>query len=284
MQLPQRPFRRFLETAFVVMAFWVSPLALPAADDGVKRLVTTAPNGREWFAEWSTARTVKPYVHDPRDPLVRNSSDVPLHIGDGVAKFSPGTTRLYLLTPTNANGTLSAPAWRNVEMTVYAKRGATTRRPDWQAFYLSARSGWVHDEKQPCEGTSYHATVRFDGQVGFKKELWHTGGYTQLKPDRAPKPWPTVPEGRWIGMKFVCRNFDRDRKAKLQFYLDADERNDWKLIAEFDDTGGWRGEKPGCDRPPDQILTEARPAVYFRADFVAVELKKFSVREIEPLP
>ena len=81
-------------------------------------------------------------------------------------------------------------------------------------------------------------------------------------------------------MKFVCRNFDHDRKVRLQCYLDTELRDDWKLAAEFDDTGGWRGEKPGCDRPRDRIL----PAVYFRTDYVAVDLKLFSVREIAPLP
>jgi hypothetical protein len=250
----------------------------------VTGLFPTASGGREWSADWEVPRTIAPYEFDPRDPLCRNSSDVPLHIADGIASFLAGTTRLYVLTPTNAAGRFTTRPWRNVEMTVYARRGASTRAVDWQAFYLSARSGWVHDDKFPCEGTSYHATARFDGQFGFKKELWHTGGYTQFAPGRPPKPWPTVPVGKWTGLKFVCRNFDHDRKVKLQFYLDAEERNVWKLVAEFDDTGGWRGEKPGCDRAQDMILTAGYPAVYFRADYVAVELKKFSVREIAPLP
>lgn len=244
----------------------------------------TFVGGREWRADWNSARIIRPYELDPRDPLCRNSSDVPLRIADGIASFPAGTTRLYVLTATNATGQFTAPPWRNVEMTVYVRRGTASRTVDWQAFYLSARSGWVHDEKSPCEGTSYHATARFDGSLGFKKELWHTGGYTQLAPAPAPKPWPTVPVGKWIGMKFLCRNFDRNQKVKLQFYLDAEQRDDWKLVAEFNDSGGWRSEKPGCDRPQDMILTEAQPAVYFRADYVAVELKNFSVREIAPLP
>jgi hypothetical protein len=268
-----------------MIAFSLCAAMAPADDAGeVKRLFPTAPGGREWFAKWESPRTVHPYETDPLDPLCRNSADVPLRIAGGVASFSAGTTRLYVLTPPDGAGQFTARQWRNVEMTVYARRGAASRRVDWQAFYLSTRSGLRHDDSVPCEGTSYHATARFDGQVGFKKELWHTGGYTQLAPVPAPKPWPTVPENQWFGMKFVCRNFDSDRKVRLQCYLDAEARNDWKLVSEFDDTGGWRGEKPGCDRPQDQILTGAFPAVYFRADYVAVELKNFSVREIAPLP
>ncbi len=50
------------------------------------------------------------------------------------------------------------------------------------------------------------------------------------------------------------------------------------------DVGGWQGAKPDSDRHIDEILTDARPAVYFRNDYVDVELKKLSVREILPLP
>ena len=174
--------------------------------------------------------------------------------------------------------------WTNVEMTVYARRGAATRKLDYQAFYLSARSGERHNDAAPCEGTSYHATARFDGQCGFKKEIWHTGGYTALRPEPTPRPWPTVPEGRWVGMKFVCRNCDHGAHVKLELYLDLEEKNEWKSVAKFVDAGGWRGEKPGCNRVVDYIIAEGRPAVYFRSDYVAVELKNFSVREVAPLP
>ena len=202
----------------------------------------------------------------------------------GIAAARAGLTRLVVLSPTNQAGTPAARLWTNVEMTVYARREAPARRLDYQAFYLSARNGERHNDSAPCEGTSYHATARFDGQCGFKKEVWHTGGYTSLRPEPAPKPWATVPEGKWVGMKFLCRNCDRGSHVRLQPYLDADERNDWKLIAEYADSGGWLGEKPGCNRSQDYIIAEGRPAVYFRTDQAAVEVKKFSVREIAPLP
>jgi hypothetical protein len=236
----------------------------------------TIPDGREWFAQWEKARAVPSYEIDPADALFRNEENE-LHIAEGIARVKAGMTRLVVLSG-------KAAQWQNVEMTIYARRGASTKKLDYQAFYLSARSGEHHNDDVPCEGTSYHSTTRFDGQCGFKKELWHTGGYTALRPDPAPKFWPTVPEGKWIGMKFVCRNSDHDTHVKLELYLDPEARNEWKLVSEFVDAGGWRGEKPGCNRAQDGIITEARPAVYFRADYVDVELKKFSVREIAPLP
>ncbi len=246
---------------------------------GVAQLAPTVPGGREWFANWEGDRRIGAYAGDPGDPFFRNEEGE-LRVHGGIAFVPAGMTRLVVLAATNAEVVL----WTNVEMTAYIRRGKTTRTLDYQAFYLSARSGEHHNDRVPCEGTSYHATARFDGQCGFKKEIWHTGGYTQLRPDPAPKPWPTVPEGKWIGMKFLCRNCDSGAHVRLQMYLDAEGRGDWKLAAEFKDLGDWRGEKGGCDRPQNYVITDGRPAVYFRTDYVDVELKKFSVREVAPLP
>lgn len=261
--------------------FSVASLTLAAPDRfGVERLVPTLPGGREWFARWEKARVVSAYEMDPADAVFRNEEGE-LRIADGMAKAPAGMTRLVVLTPKDNAGT---PSWQNVEMTIYLRRGDAVQTLDYQAFYLSARSGERHNDDAPCEGTSYHATARFDGKCGFKKELWHTGGYTQLRPDPAPKPWSTVPAGKWIGMKFICRNCDGGQHVKLELYLDADATGTWQSVAEFTDTGDWRGEKPGCDRPQNAIITEARPAVYFRTDKMPVELRAFSVREIAPLP
>ncbi len=259
--------------------------AQPVAKDrfGVVELARTVSGGREWFADWEKGRKVAAYQGDPKDPQFYNEEGE-LRIGGGAASVPAGMTRLVVWTPTNHAGGWTMPLWTNVEMTIYARRGKSTRTLDYQAFYLSARSGLYHNDIVPCEGTSYHATARFDGQCGFKKEVWHTGGYTQLRPEPAPKPWPTVPEGKWIGMKYLCRNCDGGAHVKLQLYLDTEERNEWKLVSEYTDTGDWRGEKPGCDRPQNCIITQGRPAVYFRTDYVAVELKKFSVREITAGP
>lgn len=239
--------------------------------------------GREWFAQWEKARVVPAYAIDPEDAVFRNEQGQ-LRIAEGIAQAPAGMTRLIVLTPKDATGGHSQPLWRNVEMTIYARRGLEAQALDYQAFYLSARSGERHNDGTPCEGTSYHATARFDGQCGFKKELWHTGGYTQLRPEPAPKPWATVPARQWIGLKFLIRNCNADRQVKLELYLDATASGTWKRVVEFTDTGDWIGEKPGCNRPQNAILTEARPAVYFRTDQMPVELKSFSVREIAPLP
>src|SRR5262249_12259599 len=131
---------------------------------GVAMLNATLTGGREWFAQWETTHAVPPYESDPADPLFRNEEGQ-LRIENGLAQVSAGLTRLVV-----------KGGWRNVEMTIYVRRGPRSRELDYQAFYLSARSGEHHNDDAPCEGTSYHSTLRFDGQCGFKKELWHTGG------------------------------------------------------------------------------------------------------------
>ena len=272
--------------SLILLCLISPPFSAPAATKdgfGVAQLAPTVAGGREWRARWEAERVVPAYEADPTDCLFYNEEGE-LRIRNGIASARAGLTRLVVLSPTHQAGAAAARLWTNVEMTVYVRRGASARWLDYQALYLSARSGERHNDSAPCEGTSYHATARFDGQCGFKKEVWHSGGYTSLRPEPAPKPWPTVPEGKWVGMKFLCRNCDDGAHVRLQLYLDADERNDWKLIAELTDAGGWPGEKPGCNRQQDSIITEGRPAVYFRTDQVAVELKKFSVREIAPLP
>jgi hypothetical protein len=250
---------------------------------GVKVLFPTVSAGRQWHADWDRKRSVPAFKFDPHDPLFRNSEGT-LSIGGGIARAPAGRTRFYVMTPKDKSGRYTARPWKNVEMTTYVRCGAPTQAAAGQSLDLSARSGERHNDEFPCDGTSYHAALRFDGKCGFKKEVWHTGGYSALMPETAPKPWPHVPQNEWLGMKFVCRNCDRDQHVQLQLYVDLYEQNDWKLIVEQTDKGGWEGKQAGCDRPKDFILRRAYPAVYFRTDYVPVEVKKFSVREIAALP
>ncbi|MGV3484010.1 MAG: hypothetical protein ACO1RT_06315 [Planctomycetaceae bacterium] len=199
----------------------------PAADldaFGVTKLVPTVQGGREWIADWQIPRSVAPYKNDPSDPLLRNGAGT-LSINDGIATLPSARTRLFVLTPKDKSGNYTAAQWKNVEMTIYVKSGAPTMSVPGQAISLSARSGERHNEDAPCDGTSYHASLRVDGMCGFKKEVWHTGGYSTLLPDPAPSLWQTIPQGRWIGMKCVCRNCDRDKHVRLELYIDVDEKN-----------------------------------------------------------
>lgn len=261
-------------------------IAVPAArspGDEIKQLFPTARGGREWSARWGEPRTIERFKTDPLDPVFRNS-DGTLTIAGGIASAPPVRMRMFVNTPRSREGTYELPPWKNVEMTVYFRCGEPTQEVDGQAVTLSARSGERHNSDFPCEGTSYHASLRFDGRIGFKKEIWHNGGYTELRPRPAPRPWDTVPRNQWIGLKFVCRNCHGDQHVHLQLYMDAGAANDWKLVAELTDGGDWASREDGCERPRNFILNDAYPSVYFRTDFVPIEARDFSIREIDPLP
>lgn len=152
----------------------LAPLPVRTAEPvdrfGIRQLAPSLANGREWFARWEEPRTVGRYATDPQDPLVENNADVPLRIGRGTASLDPGVSRIYVGTPRGKDGAFTAPLWKNVEITLYARRGRSSRTPSYQAFDLAARSGHGHNDRDPCDGTSYHATARFDGIAGFKKE------------------------------------------------------------------------------------------------------------------
>lgn len=285
---PVRTFGLVMMMAALLMSSGMSADAADVDIFGITKLNPTKAQGREWFAQWDQPRSIDGYGFDPQDAQFR-SSDGLLTIGGGIASERPATTRLYVMSrkPGDSKNENAAALWKNVELTIYVKAGEPTGQVDGRALTLSARSGEHHNDQQPCEGTSYHATLRFDGTCGFKKEIWHGGGsqgYTGLRPQPAPKLWDTIPRDRWIGMKFVCRNCDHDVHVRLQLHLDEHDRNQWRLVAEVTDRGDWKAKQANCDRPLDYIINEARPAVYFRTDRVPIEAKRFSVREIEALP
>src|SRR5687767_8613542 len=107
----------------------VKSAELGAADRfGVSQVAATAPGGREWYARWDEPRTVGRYSADPQDPLFVNNAGAPLRIGGGIASIDPAVTRFYVGTP-KAGGEYTAPLWKNVEITIYARRGRATQAP-----------------------------------------------------------------------------------------------------------------------------------------------------------
>ena len=84
--------------------------------------------------------------------------------------------------------------WKNVEMTGYVKMISSTPTTGSREFsdqdegsengdsldpHLTWRArGGRHNDMVPCEGTALNGGLFFDGKVSWKKEIWHTGGYT----------------------------------------------------------------------------------------------------------
>ncbi len=120
----------------------------------------------------------------------------------------------------------------------------------------------------------------------WKKEIWHTGGYTDAK---GTVQGTSSINDRWIGWKVVMYNINDNQAVKMESYLDDENNNKWRKVTEIIDDGQWYANasdeifySAGCDRPKNHIITNSGPIATFRSDNVALNFKNLSIREIQP--
>jgi hypothetical protein len=125
------------------------------------------------------------------------------------------------------------------------------------------------------------------GRVGWKKELWFVGGYTD---ERLGNKVTTPLVDRWIGWKVVMYNINNNSEVKLESYLDNTNSNYWVKVTDLVDDGGWYAKMPDsdffgaeCSKDKDFIITNSGSTATFRSDNLIWDFKNLSVREIEPL-
>ena len=166
---------------------------------------------------------------------------------DGSWRIGGSAVRLNVITPSGAK------LWKNIEITGYAK---------------------------------IVGTIDIDGNVRWKKEIWHTGGYTDAR--AADNVTDSILD-RWIGWKVVMYNIYNDTAVKMESYLDDKNNNNWTKVTDVIDNGGWYARSAdnifysaNCGRPKDYIITNGGSIVTFRADGIVWDFKNLSVREIQP--
>jgi hypothetical protein len=279
----------------VVMVTYYSALFIPRRPIvegkdlfGVNEIYQTKEGGREWYIDMEN-----PFSDDLfSSSFERNIT----RLEDGSWGVSGAAVRLNVGTPSNAE------IWKNVEITGYAKvidsisssTAANDSRADNDegeekdfASDLDWRArGGRHNHETPCEGTAYTGTIDINGNVRWKKEIWHTGGYTDA---RAVEKVTDSIVDRWIGWKVVMYNIDNNTAVKLESYLDDKNNNEWRKVTDLVDDGGWYANSSdkefysaGCNRPKDYIITNGGPRVTFRSDNTIWDFKNLSVREISP--
>jgi hypothetical protein len=262
---------------------------------GIEKIYPTKEGGREWHVNMDD-----PFVDDLFDSTfdrdITRQDDGSWHI-DGPA------VRLNVITPQGFE------PWKNVEITGYAKvidsissssssSSSTANNGedeeeeedvedqdfandlDWRA------RGGRHNSEILCEGTAYTGTIDINGNVRWKKEIWHTGGYTDA---RATDKVTDSILGRWIGWKVVMYNINNNTAVKMESYLDDKNNNEWIKVTDLVDDGGWYAKSTDkqfysadCGKPKDYIITDGGTIVTFRSDNVVWDFKNLSVREIEP--
>jgi hypothetical protein len=269
------------------------PLLIPEGERrmdqfGTLQIYPTVQNGREWFIN----------MQDPfDDEIVSFNSDITLdQHSDNSWRVNSSKMRLRVDTLPGQE------EWKNVEMTGYVRMISSTLTAGSNEFsdqdegsedgdsldpHLTWRArGGRHNDMVPCEGTALNGGLYFDGQVSWKKEIWHTGGYTDA---RGVSEIPNSLVNKWIGWKTIMYNLENDSSVKMESYLDINANNNWNKISEVEDNGKWYADTSDeefysvdCGKEKDYVITNSGPTATFRADNLIFDFKNLSIREIIP--
>jgi hypothetical protein len=164
--------------------------------------------------------------------------------------------------------------WKNEEMTGYFQMESGNDQ-----VTMIARHGPSYMNNGGCEAYGYYALTAVNGNVYFKKKLYHfNGGYTERLGEIHAVDSIL---NRWIGMKFVVYD-QNDGSVKLELWIDnGDMTNNWKKVDELVDHGQLNVQGGAdCGKPANAIIKEGTRSSY-RVDDSLFEFKKLSVREIE---
>lgn len=278
--------------------FVIPPIPLPVPvgerkvdEFGTLQIYPTVYGGREWFIN----------MQDPfDDEAISIDSGITLdQQSNGSWGVNSSQVRIRVDTPPGQE------EWKNVEMTGYVKMiSPTTLTADSSEFsdqdeesedgdsldpHLTWRArGGRHSDMVPCEGTALNGGLYLDGKVSWKKEIWHTGGYTTA---RGVSEIPNSFINKWIGWKTVMYNLKNDSSVKMESYLDNEANNKWVKVSEVEDNGEWYADtsddefySADCSKEKDYIITNSGPIATFRADNLIFDFKNLSIREIKPPP
>jgi hypothetical protein len=190
----------------------------------------------------------------------------------------------YNHTELASKGYMQSPNdWKNVEMTGFVKYNAGKTPDDEFTWYV--RGGDHGDSgNKACEGSAYKGQLSYYGDSKFAKEQYFVGYEFSEEKKNVTSPLA----GKWIGFKFVVYNLSPLKNGttfvKLENWINENgDGMTWKKVDEKIDNGGWGDRGMKCNREADQIITWGGPIAVFRRDKAKdVDIKNFSVREIQP--
>jgi hypothetical protein len=242
---------------------------------GIREIYPTKENGREWFVNMENPKDDENFAVTFNPNLTRQE--------DGSWRISVPVVRMNVKTLDGETN------WRNVEMTGYVKIVSVIENSSNKVLENDltwyARGG-KHNPEIPCEATAYMGGLYDNGKVGWKKELWFVGGYTD---ERQSNKVTNSLIDRWIGWKVVIYNINNNSEVKLESYLDNTNSNYWVKVTDLVDDGGWYAKMPDsyfysaeCSMDKDSIITNPGSTATFRSDNLIWDFKNLSIREIEP--
>jgi hypothetical protein len=245
---------------------------------GIKKIYPTKMGGREWYVNMNNPVNDSIFSIGSDQNITKQSSGE----GSGSSwRISNPEARMVVTTPAGI------AQWKNVEITGYVKVNSTINNrhhKDMPTDIAWLARGGRHNNDIPCDGTALIGGIHDDGTVGWKKEIWFTGGYTN-ETAQAQVANPII--GRWIGWKVVMYNINNDTAVKMESYLDDQNNNRWVQVnltdngGRYADTSGKQFYSVDCGKPKDYIMTNAGPNVMFRSDNLILDFKNLSTREIQ---
>jgi len=255
---------------------------------GIIQIYPTKVSGEQWFMNMTDPnhdiQTVPPLLTKNADGSWKaNSSKVRYDVYTS-AGFHPKLITTLNETVLQSKGYMQSPNdWKNIEMTGIVKFNSGDYTNHWTWYARGAN----HTISIPCEGTSYKEGLNYDGKsVKIAKEQWHVS-YVFSKSNSTSTSISTSALGKFIGFKAIMYNFVLNNKTavKLEIWIDANLDNNWKRVFSFIDSGGFGGSRKRCGGTSDQIITWGGPIATYRWDNAKdVDIKNFSVREIQPPP
>jgi PKD repeat protein len=235
---------------------------------GVEEIYPTARNGPVWYIKEQEDPTTDGYFYYG---MYRTTTVD--YIGSGVWHVDAETgseehgIRMHVDSPTGK--------WVNTEITGYFR----VLTGDDQITMIARHGPSYHDDGG-CQAYGYYGMTAVDGEVFFKKKLYHyDGGYTERL---AQIDALENLIDRWVGMKFVVYDLENG-DVKLELWIDeGDMTNNWNKVTELVDDGGLEVEGgDDCDRQSNHIIKDGTRSSY-RVDDSEFDFKELSVREIQP--
>jgi hypothetical protein len=242
---------------------------------GIREIYPTKENGREWYMNMENPKEDEHFSITFNPNITRQE--------DGSWRISTPVVRMNVKTLEGETN------WKNVEMTGYAKIAGVIANSSNKVIENDltwyARGG-KHNQEIPCEATAYMGGLYDNGKVGWKKELWFVGGYTDER--QSAKVTNSLID-RWVGWKVIIYNINGDSEVKLESYIDNTNTNYWVKVTDLVDDGGWFAKMPDshffdadCSKDKDFIITNSGSTATFRSDNLIWDFRNLSIREIEP--
>jgi hypothetical protein len=269
---------------------------------GTKILYSSCNVSNEWACQWDQGKQ-RSFSFGPAgasDPqlIFRGNGKYEIYgasnVRSGQMRVTGSCPRIYVRGSPLETDVLpnTVQTWKNVEITFYANTTNAGSNVSYAGIEAVARTNHYPDNAL-CSTRGYGGKINFDGRAQFEKECCHGPGNKQAA---TVYPFPNkgkMPLNKWIGYKFVIRSIEKETKAKLELFMDLTDGvagGTWQKLTEFTDYEGWSCDTPSCcTAHKGKVLNAASfpntYSVYLRSDYLGEQFyKKFTIREIDPLP